>query len=32
MMSAIARRLTDADIPSLAVFLSQNPALHEVKP
>jgi cytochrome c553 len=32
MMSAIARRLTDADIASLAVFLSQNPALHEVKP
>ena len=29
MMRKIARRLSDADIDGLAVFLSQNPALHD---
>ena len=29
MMTKIARRLTDSDILGLAVFLSQNPQLHE---
>ncbi len=29
MMRKIARRLSDADIIGLAVFLSQNPQLHE---
>ena len=29
MMTKIARRLSDADIVGLAVFLSQNPTLHE---
>jgi cytochrome c553 len=28
-MTRIARRLSDADIKSLAIFLSQNPALHD---
>jgi len=32
IMRDIARRLTDAEIVSLAVFLSQNPALHTVEP
>jgi cytochrome c553 len=32
MMSQIARRLSDADIVGLAVFLSQNPHLHEAAP
>ncbi len=29
IMTKIARRLSDADIASLAIFLSQNPALHD---
>jgi cytochrome c553 len=29
MMTKIARRLSDADITALAVYLSQNPALHD---
>lgn len=29
IMTKIARKLSDADIASLAVFLSQNPALHD---
>lgn len=32
MMTAIARDMTDAEIAALAVFLSQNPELHEAKP
>jgi cytochrome c553 len=32
MMRGIAKRLSDADITALAVFLSQTPELHESKP
>ena len=31
-MRNIAKRLTDADITALAVFLSQTPELHEAAP
>lgn len=32
IMRTIAKRLSDADITALAVFLSQTPDLHEAKP
>jgi len=32
MMSGVARNLSEAEITALAVFLSQQPELHEAKP